>query len=270
MLVGLEPQLLRIAISVKISIVTAAKNAAGTIADTLCSVGVQDHADVEHVVIDGCSDDGTLDIIHKNSARVARVVSEADAGIYDAFNRGLKISTGDAIGFLNADDVYESGSVLGEVAREFERSDADIIFGDVLLVRPLELDRVVRYYSSHKFSPSRLARGFIPAHPAMFVRRTVYEHFGGFNPSYRIAGDFEWAARVFGIGAVNYRHLPRVLVRMREGGVSTRGIASTVRITREIRQACRDNGIKTSYLKLVSRFPEKVLEYYRRPGLAAC
>jgi len=252
----------------KISIITAAKNAAATIRDTLLSVQSQSHADVEHLIVDGCSTDATLAIVEQHGARVATVVSERDSGIYEAFNRGLAMASGELIAFLNADDCYETHDVLARVAERFERGDIDMLFGDVLLVRADDLSAVVRYYSSGSFKPARLARGFMPAHPATFVRRSVYQNCGGFNASYRIAGDFEWVARVFRSTQARYAHLPEVLVRMREGGLSTRGIRSTMRITREIRRACHEQGIPTNYLKLLSRFPEKVLEYIARPAPA--
>lgn len=252
----------------KISVVTAAKNAAATIRDTLLSVQSQTYADVEHVVVDGRSVDATLAIVKEHASRVSKVTSQNDSGIYEAFNRGLALTTGEIIAFLNADDFYETPDVLAKVAASFAKQDVDMLFGDVVLVRAEDVSSVVRYYRSGSFRPARLARGFMPAHPATFVRRSVYERCGGFNASYRIAGDFEWVARVFRSTPARYTYLPEVLVRMREGGLSTRGIRSTVRITREIRRACQEQGISTSYLKLLSRFPEKLLEYISRPAPA--
>jgi glycosyltransferase involved in cell wall biosynthesis len=251
--------------SISFSIITAAKNAAGTIADTLKSVRAQDFPHVEHVIVDGCSTDGTLDVVERHRDRVAKVVSERDSGVYEAFNRGLKLVSGDVVAFLNADDFYESPTLLSEVAAQFERHGVDVLFGDVLLVRADDPSSIVRYYSSKSFVPARLARGFMPAHPSMFVRRSVYERYGGFDASFRIAGDFEWVARVLGRHRTHYRHLEKVFVRMREGGLSTRGLRTTLRITREIRRACAQQGIATNYLKLISRIPEKLLEYHRRP-----
>ena len=250
----------------KISIITAAKNAAVTIRDTMLSINAQTHPDVEHIVVDGRSTDRTLDIVRESGQRVAAVVSERDSGIYEAFNRGLAMASGDVIAFLNADDLYERPDVLARVAAEFSTRDIEMLFGDVLLVRADDLTSVVRYYSSASFKAARLARGFMPAHPATFVRRSLYERCGNFNASYRIAGDFEWVARVFRSSGPRYVHLPEVFVRMREGGLSTRGFRSTMRITREIRRACHEQGIPTNYLKLLSRFPEKLLEYIARPA----
>lgn len=249
----------------KISVVTAVRNCRSTIADTLQSVAAQSHATREHVVADGGSDDGTLEILEQHRSQIARLRSGPDQGIYDAFNKGLELASGEIVGFLNADDMYEYPGVLADVAEAFAASDTEVVFGDVVLVRADDTSLVTRYYRSASFHPARIARGFMPAHPAMFVRRRVFEKFGGFDASYRIAGDFAWVARVLGAGRVPYTYLPKVLVRMRQGGISTRGLGSTIRITRELRRGCRDADIDTSYARLLSRFPEKLLELLRRP-----
>jgi glycosyltransferase involved in cell wall biosynthesis len=249
----------------RVSVITAVKNGAATLADALSSVRRQRHPDVEHIVVDGRSTDDTLRVVREHGQHVAKVVSEADSGPYEAFNRGLRLATGGIVAFLNADDLYESEDVLAEVVRELESQEVDLLFGDVLLVRADDVRSVTRYYRSGALSRARLARGIMPAHPATFVKRSVYERFGGFDASYRIAGDFEWTARVFSSSGVGHRHLPRVLARMREGGLSNRGIGSKIAITREVRRACRKHGIATSYLRLLSRLPEKIFQYRDRP-----
>jgi glycosyltransferase involved in cell wall biosynthesis len=252
----------------RVSVITAVKNGASTLADALSSVRRQRYTDVEHIVVDGRSTDDTLRVVREYGQHVATVVSEADSGPYEAFNRGLRLATGGIVAFLNADDLYETEDVVADVVRELESPTVDVLFGDVLLVRADDVRSVTRYYRSGALSRARLARGLMPAHPATFVKRTVYEKFGGFDASYRIAGDFEWTARVFYGSSIGYKHLPQVLARMREGGLSTRGIGSKIRITCEVRRACRRHGIATSYLRLLSRFPEKILQYRDRPPTA--
>jgi glycosyltransferase involved in cell wall biosynthesis len=250
----------------RVSVITAVKNGAATLADALSSVRTQRYPDIEHIIVDGRSSDATLSVVREYGQHVATVVSEADSGPYEAFNRGLRLATGDIVAFLNSDDMYESRDVLGDVVREIEPLGVEMLFGDVLLVRADDIRSIRRYYRSGTFSRARLARGFMPAHPATFVKRSVYEKFGEFDASYRIAGDFEWTARVLSDPSVRFKHLPQVLVRMREGGLSTRGIRSTITITRELRRACLRYGIATSYMRLLSRFPEKMLEYCNRPS----
>jgi glycosyltransferase involved in cell wall biosynthesis len=250
----------------RVSVITAVKNGAATIADALASVRTQRYSDIEHIVVDGRSSDDTLRIVREHGRHVAKVVSEADSGPYEAFNRGLRLATGGVVAFLNADDLYESDDVIANVVREIEATDVDVLFGDVLLVRADDVRSVTRYYRSGAFSRARLARGIMPAHPATFVKRALYEKFGEFDASYRIAGDFEWTVRVFADSSVTSKHLSQVLVRMREGGLSNRGIRSKIRITREVHRACRKHGVATSYWRLLSRLPEKIFQYRDRPS----
>jgi glycosyltransferase involved in cell wall biosynthesis len=245
----------------KISIITAVFNAAGTIEETLLSVAQQTHPDVEHVVVDGASSDATLEIIARHRDKLTRVVSEPDHGVYDAMNKGIKRASGDVIGFLNADDVYASKDVLSRVVGIMEREGLDALFGDVEFFRPKDPTRTVRRYRSARFSPDQIALGWMPAHPALFLRRRVYESYGLFRTDYRIAGDFEYCARIFHSNTLVYRSLPETLVRMRTGGISTSGWRNTLLLNREVLRACRENGIDTNILKIFSKYPAKLLEF---------
>lgn len=247
----------------RISVITVARNAAMTIADAVGSVRTQTYPYVEQLVIDGASSDATVEIARANARPDTRLVSEPDQGIYDAMNKGLRLATGDVIGFLNADDVYADTGVLARVAAIMEAEGLDALYGDAEFVSPARLDRPLRRYHSEHFRPDRIAWGWMPAHPALFLRREVFERFGMFRTDYRIAGDFELVARIFHGGTLRYRHLPEVLVRMRTGGISTGGWRNTVLLNREVLRACRDNGIPTSLLKILSKYPVKLLEFLR-------
>ena len=248
----------------RISIITVAYNAARTIADTLESVAAQTHPEIEHIVVDGASTDGTLDVIERHHDKLTKVISEPDRGIYDAMNKGIRVATGDVIGFLNADDVFAQKNVLAMVAEIMKREHLDALFGDVEFFRPDNPGRTIRRYSSAHFRPDRIAWGWMPAHPALFVRREVFQRVGVFRTDYRIAGDFEFVARAFGKNTLRYRHLPEVLVRMRTGGISTAGWRNTLLLNREVLRACRENGIPTNMLKILSKYPAKLLEYFHR------
>jgi len=248
----------------KISIITVAYNAVDTIESTLLSVAQQTFPDVEHVVIDGGSNDGTQDVISKHGDRISRFVSEPDHGIYDAMNKGLRLATGDVIGFLNADDVYADTGVLARVSAAMETGRLDALFGDAEFVSPDRPGHPLRRYRSGRFRPGRIAWGWMPAHPTLFLRRHVYDRFGLFRTDYRIAGDFELVARIFHGDTLKYRHVPEVLVRMRTGGVSTGGWRNTLLLNREVLRACRENGISTSLPKILSKYPAKLLEFIRR------
>jgi glycosyltransferase involved in cell wall biosynthesis len=245
----------------KISIVTVCHNAASTIADTLDSVAMQSHPDVEKIVIDGASTDDTLKIVERYAGTLAHVLSEPDHGVYDAMNKGLALASGDVVGFLNADDVYADKNVLARVVDIMERESLDALFGDVEFFRPEDPTRTVRRYRSARFSPDQIALGWMPAHPALFLRRRVYESYGLFRTDYRIAGDFEYCARIFHKNTLLYRSLPDTLVRMRTGGISTSGWRNTVLLNREVLRACRENGIDTNILKIFSKYPAKLLEF---------
>jgi len=245
----------------KVSIVTVCFNSAATVGETLRSVAAQTWRDVEHIVIDGASTDGTLDVLKLNSPRLARVVSEPDGGIYDAMNKGVRAATGDVIGFLNADDCYADAQVLQRVVSAIKGGKLDAVFGDVAFFSARAPDRVVRRYRSNRFRPERLAWGWMPAHPGLFVKRAIFERVGEFSTSYRIAGDFEWIARAFYRANLRYRHLPSILVHMRTGGISTSGLLNTILLNREVMRACRDNGISTNWLKILSKYPAKMLEF---------
>jgi glycosyltransferase involved in cell wall biosynthesis len=241
----------------KVSIITAVRNGEATIGTTLHSVARQTYPDIEHVIIDGASTDGTLGIIEAAGAGARTVVSEPDGGVYDAFNKGLRLATGDVVAFLNCGDFYASADVVARMATELTRTGALAVFGDLVIVDASQPDRVLRRYRSSRFRPSRVAYGFMPAHPTLFMRRRVYDEHGGFDASFRIAGDFELVARAFVKARISYSYIPDVLVTMPRGGLSTSGLKSNWIITREMYRACRQNAIATNFLKLFLRFPVK-------------
>ena len=244
-----------------ITVVTVAYNAASTVGETVRSVASQTFQDFEHILIDGASQDKTVEVARQASGRISRLVSEPDHGVYDAMNKGLGLASGDVIGFLNADDVYADREVLSRVMTVMEREGLDALLGDVEFYRPENPARTLRRYRSARFRPDRIAWGWMPAHPALFLHRRVYDRFGRFRTDYRIAGDFEFCARIFRDNTIVYRSLPETLVRMRIGGISTGGWRNTVLLNREVLRACRENGIDTNMLKICSKYPAKLLEF---------
>ena len=233
-----------------------------TLGDTLASVAAQDHPDVEHIVIDGGSTDGTREMILREGRHVKVFVSEPDGGIYDAMNKGVCLASGDIIGTLNADDVYADSGVLSRIEKKMSQGQLDAVYGDVMFFGTDPSTRNIRRYRSRYFSPSRIAWGWMPAHPTLFLRREIYQRFGLFRTDFRIAGDYEFVARIFKKGDLRYRYVPEVLVRMRTGGVSTGGWRSSLLLNREVLRACRDNGIRTNLFMLLSKYPIKALEYF--------
>jgi len=251
-------------VKTKVSIITAVRNGARDIRATLASVEAQDYPEIEHVVVDGGSTDGTADVVRREGRRVTRLLSEPDHGVYDAFNKGLALATGDIVAYLNAGDCYVGADVIRRVARQFERSGVEAAFGDLIITEQGQPEKVLRHYRSGKFSPARLGWGLMPAHPTLFVRREAYARTGGYDTSYRIAGDFELCIRLFIGEGINYTYLPEVLVSMPRGGLSNRGWRSKWTITQEMRRACGKHGIPTSYPQLLARFTVKLPEVLLR------
>jgi glycosyltransferase involved in cell wall biosynthesis len=249
---------------IKISVITVCYNSASTLVNALNSVAEQDWPFVEHIVIDGGSTDGTVEIINRYGSKIAKFVSEPDSGIYDAMNKGLDRATGDIICFLNADDCYTSCNVFSRVATQMQLHALDALMGDVYFFDNAKPDHIVRRYRSDRFSPERLAWGWMPAHPALFLSKTLVQRVGHFRTDYRIAGDFEYIVRVFKNNDIHYEHLPEVLVRMQIGGISTNGWRSRILLNREVLRACRENGLETNFFKILSKYPAKILELLQK------
>ena len=248
------------AIAPLITVITVCYNSADTLEQALKSVTIQDWPNVEHIVIDGGSTDDTLDILGRYKNHLAYVVSEPDNGIYDAMNKGLARATGDVVCFLNADDQYASENVLSMAANQMRAGQLDALLGDVGFFHASNPTRQVRRYRSDRFTPERLAWGWMPAHPALFLTRSVIDRVGQFNTTYKIAGDYEFVIRAFYGHALRYVHVPKVLVRMQTGGVSTDGWRSKVRLNKEVLRACRENGVNTNIFKILSKYPAKLME----------
>jgi glycosyltransferase involved in cell wall biosynthesis len=247
-----------------ISVITVCYNSAATLERALQSVADQDYSRTEHIVIDGASTDSTLAIIERFRPQLANVVSEPDRGIYDAMNKGLDRANGDIVCFLNADDHYAHRQVLSRVAAHMREHELDALIGDVGFFREGYPLRMLRRYRSDRFHPSRLAWGWMPAHTALFLRRSVVQRVGNFKTDYRIAGDFEYIVRTFYGQDLRYRHLPELLVHMQTGGASTNGWRAKISLNQEVLRACRENGLQTNIFKILSKYPAKILELLQR------
>ncbi len=227
----------------KISVVTAVYNNRGTVAAALESALQQTHDDVELVVIDGGSTDGTLAVLQAYADRIAVLVSEPDSGIYDALNKGIRLAGGEVVGFLHSDDLYADAEALRRVARAFAENEVAAVYGDLLYVRKEAPDRVVRTWRAGQFAPSRLARGWMPPHPTFYARREVYAELGGFDTSFRIAADYDCMLRFLGREGVRVGYIPHVLVKMRVGGASNRSLGNILRKSAEDYRALKANGV---------------------------
>ncbi|HEY6900755.1 MAG TPA: glycosyltransferase family 2 protein [Puia sp.] len=247
----------------KISIVTATYNSAATVGDTLRCISEQDYRDVEHIIVDGASKDNTLDIVG-GFPHVAKVVSEKDKGIYDAMNKGIGLATGDIIGILNSDDIYTDGKVLSEVAAAFADPAVMTVYADLQYVFADDLNRVQRTWKSGSFKRKNFYYGWMPPHPTFFVRKEVYEKAGLFNLDLRSAADYELMLRVLVRFGMSAHYIPRVLVRMRAGGMSNASLANRLRANKEDHLAWKLNKLRpyffTLYLKPLRKIHQFIIK----------
>jgi glycosyltransferase involved in cell wall biosynthesis len=247
--------------SLQISVITAVFNRAATLGESLRSVHSQRWPEIEHIVIDGGSTDGSLAILDQHKSRIAKIVSEPDGGLYDALNKGIRQASGDVIGFMHADDEFATPHALARVAQAFEDPDVGAVYGDLVYVKKNDVSRVVRYWRAGQYQRTQLTQGWMPPHPTFYVRREVYSRFGGFDTRYRIAADYENMLRILWRGRIKAAYIPEVLVRMRVGGISNMSIFNMLHKSREDYAAMRENGIgglQALLLKNVTKLPQFV------------
>ena len=256
--------------SLKISVITVCFNSEKTIRDTIESVLAQDYPSIEYIIVDGGSNDDTLEVIREYPTCVDTVISESDKGIYDAMNKGIQLATGDVIGILNSDDFFENSCVISDVINQFKSNpESSLVFGDVVLVQPSNKQKVVRFYKAGKFRAWKLRFGWMPPHPASFFKRSAYEQVGNYSLDYKIASDYELFVRMLMVHKLPYSRINKVLVRMRAGGISTSGIKNSILLNSEIVKACKKNGVYTNLFFVLLKIPFKILELFRKPqGLA--
>lgn len=248
---------------IKISVVTAVFNGEKTIAQAIESVLSQRYPAVESVVIDGASRDATLPILETYRPRIGKLISEPDKGIYDALNKGIRHATGDVVGFLHADDLFEDEDVLARVAAAFEDPGVDAVYGDLVYVRHDNVEQIIRYWKSGSYDQAALARGWMPPHPTFYARRAVYERLGGFDTRYRIAADYDSILRFLAVGKIRAVYIPEVLVRMRAGGISNRSLRTILRKSREDYRAIRHNQLG-GLLTIIQKNFSKLNQFWRK------
>lgn len=253
--------------TMKISLITVCFNSAEHIADTLRSVNTQGHADIEHLIIDGASRDETLDVVARHPQSWRRVVSEPDEGIYDAMNKGLRMATGEVVGFINSDDFYSAPDVLEKVSGAFSDPAVDACYGDLCYVKRDDTRSVVRYWRSSPFAPGLFGQGWCPPHPTLFIRKRIYDAHGGFDVRYRIAADVELMARMLEVHRIRTRYLPEVLVNMRMGGTTNRSLSNIVIQNREVWRALRAHGLRPSLISFAGgKLLSRGIQYLSRPA----
>ena len=244
----------------KVSIITTVLNSAHTIGDCILSVISQNFNNIEYIVIDGGSNDGTIDIIKKYEDKITRWISEKDNGIYDALNKGIRLATGDIIGFLHSDDLYYDNNVISDVVEVFTDSKVDSCYGDLVYVDRNNTDRLIRYWKAGTYKRSSFKYGWMPPHPTFFCKRDVYEKYGLFNLSFPLAADYELMLRFLYKYEVSTEYIQKVLIKMRVGGTSRPG-SYTLKSVIENYRSWKVNGLNYPPTMLLKPF-SKIKQYF--------
>lgn len=246
----------------KISVITATFNSAKTVQTCFDSVLNQTYPHIEYIIIDGGSKDETVNIIKKNADKNPNIVwvSEKDNGIYDALNKGIAMATGEIVGFVHSDDYLASDDILKDIAAAFESKEIDGVYGDLHYVDFLDVSKVIRNWKSQDFKPSLLKRGWMPAHPTLFLKSQLYQKEGVFNTKFKIAADYDFILRIFKNPNYSFEYLPKTIVKMRVGGASNKSFKNLVLKTHEDLKVAKSNGLPLPYftigLKNISKIPQ--------------
>ena len=246
----------------KISIITPTYNSVKTISRTIDSVIYQSYKDIEYIIIDGGSTDGTDSIVSKYKDELnIKFISEKDSGIYDAMNKGIKMATGDIIGILNSDDFYENKFVLIDVVEAFNNSSIDAVYGDISYFGS-DINKITRVWKSGEYKESKLNNGWAIPHPALFIRRSVYERYGLFNLDFNIAADYEFILRILKVYKIRIKYIPKVFARMFNGGNSGSSLSQRVKGWQELEKSWIVNNLKLPKLFIIRRILYKISQYF--------
>ena len=250
---------------VKISVITVVYNNEATIERAICSVLEQNHPNIEYIVVDGGSTDNTLNIINKYSDQIDVIISEKDNGLYDAMNKGVKKATGDVVGILNSDDTYYDKDSLSSVGKAFKMYNTDSIYADVIIVKENKQDSIVRYYSAKSFKLWHFRFGHMPGHASFFVKRKYFDIYGLYDTCFKISADFDLVFRFLYINKLSYKYIPKILVRMSLGGVSTQGYSSIKQMNKELKHIFKKNNIKSNIIMIYMKYFAKIFQYLYKP-----
>jgi glycosyltransferase len=246
----------------KFSLITVSFNSEATIRDTIESVVRQSHPQIEYLVIDGGSKDSTVRIVEEYRDRIDVFVSEKDKGIYDAMNKGIRMASGDVIAFINSDDFYADSDVLARVNAVFESTGVDCLYADLDYVHRQNTDRVIREWRSKPFTQGDFRLGWHPAHPTFFVKREVFEKFGGFDEEFRISADYELMLRFLEGRCIRSAYLPSVLVKMRDGGESNRSLLNIIKANIECYRSFKKNKLPASPMVMIRKPLSKLAQLF--------
>ena len=246
----------------KLSIITTTYNSAGTVEDTIKSVLNQIGAEIEYIIIDGGSTDGTMDIVNKYKDRIARIISEPDGGMYDAMNKGIKLATGDIVGILNSDDIYISNEIIKTVVEKFEETGADCLWGDLIMVDRKNPAKVIRDWKSAEYRVGSFKKGWHPPHPTFFLKKNIYDKYGLFRTDLGTSADYELMLRFLEKEKITSVYISQVLVQMREGGEGNKSYFNLIKANFGCYKAFKINGLKVSPFFIIKKPLLKFRQYF--------
>lgn len=248
----------------KVSLITVTFNSEKYLEGCIRSVIEQEYKNIEHIIIDGKSVDGTLSIIKKYESHIAQWISETDRGMYDAINKGIKMATGDIIGILSSDDILASPDVIGSIVKAFEEHNTDTIYGDLEYVETNDTSLIYRVWKGKPYKRSRFKTGWMPAHPTFYIKRELIDKYGGYENHYYSAADYEFMARYLFKHRLSAYYLPKLIVKMRRGGQSNNNIKKRLRANRRDYLAMKKNNIPFPFLVSILKPLSKLHQYTRR------
>lgn len=243
----------------KVSIITVCYNSEQYLKSAIESVLSQDYKNVEYIIVDGASKDGTLDIIKSYGNKITKVISEPDKGIYDAMNKGIKAATGDVVGILNSDDYFTDENSVSAITECFKQSELDAVYGDIKFVNPDNLNKTVRYYSGKHFKNWMYRFGMMPPHATVYIKRNLFDKFGYYKPDFKVSADIELLMRYFVVNKIRTTYIAKDMVTMRTGGVSTGSIAGKLQINKDTLKACKENDIYSNHLFMFIKYILKLI-----------
>jgi len=244
----------------KVSLITASFNSEQFIEDTIISVINQTFKNIEYIIIDGKSHDNTINIVNRYKNHIAKIISEKDNGIYDAMNKGIAIASGDIIGFINSDDFYTDNSVIENIVKLFLSSNPDALYADIFYISRKNKNKIIRHWTTDKYQPNSMTKGWHPPHPTLFVKKDIYNKYGGFNTKYSLAADFELMLRLFEKYKISSVYYPKPIIKMRTGGATSKNISNIIKQNIECLNAFKDNNIEVSPFYPVTRLYSKFIQ----------
>lgn len=249
----------------KVSIITATYNSAITIEGCINSVLSQSYPNIEYIIIDGASKDETPKTVASFAEENPNILytSEPDKGIYDALNKGIKKASGDIIGFLHSDDFFENENVIQHIIETFEQKKCDGVYGDLKYVNAENQNKVIRFWKSQPFHQSLLKKGWMPAHPTLFLKKDVYQKHGNFDLNFKIAADYDFMLRILKDDTLKFTYFPQVITNMRIGGASN-ALGNIKLKMKEDLKAMRNNGIPLPFYTLLRKNASKILQFIKR------